>query len=66
MKLSCCAGLASFVPQTVDAKQLDTGSAYKAKLEKAPATLKTLSEAGVRFFRVRRGDALPGISKIPF
>ena len=42
MKLSCCAGLASFVPQTVDAKQLDTGSIYKAKLEKAPATLKNL------------------------
>ena len=59
MKLSCCAGLASFVPQTVDAKQLDMGAAYKAKLEKAPATLKTLSDAGCDFFRIRCGNAVP-------
>lgn len=59
MKLSCCAGLASFVPQTVDAKQLDTGAAYKAKLEKAPATLKTLSEAGCDFFEFGVGMLCP-------
>ena len=59
MKLSCCAGLASFVPQTVDAKQLDTGSAYRAKLEKAPATLKTLSEAGCDFFEFGVGMLCP-------
>lgn len=59
MKLSCCAGLASFVPQTVDAKQLDTGAAYKAKLEKAPATLKTLSDAGCDFFEFGVGMLCP-------
>ena len=59
MKLSCCAGLASFVPQTVDAKQLDTGAAYKAKLEKAPATLNTLSDAGCDFFEFGVGMLCP-------
>ena len=59
MKLSCCAGLASFVPQTVDAKQLDTGAAYRAKLEKAPATLKTLSDAGSDFFEFGVGMLCP-------
>lgn len=59
MKLSCCAGLASFVPQTVDAKQLDTGSAYRAKLEKAPATLKTLSDAKCDFFEFGVGMLCP-------
>ncbi len=59
MKLSCCAGLASFVPQTVDAAQLDTGSIYKAKLEKAPATLKTLSDAGCDFFEFGVGMLCP-------
>ena len=66
MKLSCCAGLASFVPQTVDAKQLDTGSAYKAKLEKAPATLKTLSEAGCDFFEFGVGMLCPESPKSLF
>ena len=59
MKLSCCAGLASFVPQTVDAKQLDTGAAYNAKLAKAPATLKTLSDAGCDFFEFGVGMLCP-------
>ena len=59
MKLSCCAGLASFVPQTVDAGQLDTGAAYRAKLEKAPATLKTLSDAGCDFFEFGVGMLCP-------
>ena len=31
MKLSCCAGLASFVPQTVDAKQLEHGCSLQSK-----------------------------------
>jgi sugar phosphate isomerase/epimerase len=66
MKLSCCAGLASFVPQTVDAKQLDTGSAYRAKLEKAPATLKTLSEAGCDFFEFGVGMLCPESPKSLF
>ncbi len=59
VKLSCCAGLASFVPQTVDARQLDTGAAYKAKLEKAPATLKTLSDAKCDFFEFGVGMLCP-------
>ena len=66
MKLSCCAGLASFVPQTVDAKQLDTGAAYKAKLEKAPATLKTLSDAGCDFFEFGVGMLCPESPKSLF
>ncbi len=66
MKLSCCAGLASFVPQTVDAKQLDTGSIYKAKLEKAPATLKTLSDAGCDFFEFGVGMLCPESPKSLF
>ena len=66
MKLSCCAGLASFVPQTVDAKQLDTGAAYKAKLEKAPATLKTLSDAGCDFFEFGVGMLCPESPKFLF
>ena len=66
MKLSCCAGLASFVPQTVDAKQLDTGSAYRAKLEKAPATLKTLAEAGCDFFEFGVGMLCPESPKSLF
>ncbi len=66
MKLSCCAGLASFVSQTVDAKQLDTGSAYRAKLEKAPATLKTLSEAGCDFFEFGVGMLCPESPKSLF
>ena len=66
MKLSCCAGLASFVPQTVDAKQLDTGAAYKAKLEKAPATLKTLSDAKCDFFEFGVGMLCPESPKSLF
>ena len=66
MKLSCCAGLASFVPQTVDAKQLDTSSAYRAKLEKAPATLKTLSDAGCDFFEFGVGMLCPESPKSLF
>ena len=66
MKLSCCAGLASFVPQTVDAKQLDTGSAYRAKLEKAPATLKTLSDAKCDFFEFGVGMLCPESPKSLF
>ena len=66
MKLSCCAGLASFVPQTVDARQLDTGAAYKAKLEKAPATLKTLSDAKCDFFEFGVGMLCPESPKSLF
>ena len=66
MKLSCCAGLASFVPQTVDAVQLDTGSIYKAKLEKTPATLKTLSDAGCDFFEFGVGMLCPESPKSLF
>ncbi len=66
MKLSCCAGLASFVPQTVDAKQLGTGAAYRAKLEKAPATLKTLSDAGCDFFEFGVGMLCPESPKSLF
>ena len=66
MKLSCCAGLASFVPQTADAKQLDIGSIYKAKLEKAPATLKTLSDAGCDFFEFGVGMLCPESPKSLF
>jgi sugar phosphate isomerase/epimerase len=66
MKLSCCAGLASFVPRTVDAQQLDTGSIYKAKLEKAPTTLKTLSDAGCDFFEFGVGMLCPESPKSLF
>ena len=66
MKLSCCAGLASFVPQTVDAKQLDTSSVYRSKLEKAPATLKTLSDAGCDFFEFGVGMLCPEAPKSLF
>ena len=66
MKLSCCAGLASFVPPTVDAKQLDTTSIYRSKLEKAPAVLKTLSDAGCDFFEFGVGMLCPESPKALF
>jgi sugar phosphate isomerase/epimerase len=59
MKLSCCAGLASFVPPTVDAKQLDVGSLYRSKLEKAPSALKILADAGCDFFEFGVGMLCP-------
>jgi sugar phosphate isomerase/epimerase len=59
MKLSCCAGLASFVPPTVDARQLDTSTIYRSKLEKAPAVLKTLLDAGCDFFEFGVGMLCP-------
>lgn len=66
MKLSCCAGLASFVPPTVDAKQLDTTSIYRSKLEKAPAVLKILSDAGCDFFEFGVGMLCPESPKVLF
>ena len=59
MKLSCCAGLASFVPPTGDAKQLDTSAIYRSKLEKAESVLKTLADAGVDFFEFGVGMLCP-------
>ena len=59
MKLSCCAGLASFVPPTVDATQLDTSAIYRSKLEKASAVLKTLVGAGCDFFEFGVGMLCP-------
>ena len=59
MQLSCCAGLASFVPPTVDAKQLDTSSVYRSKLEKAPEVLKILADAGCDYFEFGVGMLCP-------
>ncbi|MCZ6680657.1 MAG: sugar phosphate isomerase/epimerase [Candidatus Poribacteria bacterium] len=66
MRLSCCAGLASFVPPTADAKQLDTSEIYRSKLEKAPAVLKTLVDAGCDFFEFGVGMLCPEAPKSLF
>lgn len=66
MRLSCCAGLASFVPPTVDAEQLDTSSLYRSKLEKAPAVFKALLDAGCDFFEFGVGMLCPEAARSLF
>ena len=66
MKLSSCAGLASFVPVTGGAKQSNTISIYQSKLEKAPAVLKTLSDAGCDFLEFGVGMLCPESPKSMF
>ena len=66
MKLSCCAGLASFVPATGGAGQSNATSIYQSKLEKAPSVLKTLSDAGCDFFEFGVGMLCPESPKSMF
>ena len=59
MRLGCCAGLASFVPPTVDATQLDTSAIYQAKVEKVADVVRLMEEAGCEFMEFGVGMLAP-------
>ncbi len=59
MRLGCCAGLASFVPPTVDATQLDTSAIYQAKVDKVPDVLTRMEQAGCDFAELGVGMVCP-------
>ncbi|MAF10944.1 xylose isomerase [Candidatus Poribacteria bacterium] len=66
MQFGCCVALASFVPPTSGARQLDAGSAHQAQIEKVPDAIEVLVDAGCDFMEFGVGMVGPDLPEASF
>jgi sugar phosphate isomerase/epimerase len=66
MRFGCCVALASFVPPTSGAGQLDAGSAHQAQVEKVPEAIQVLVDAGCDFMEFGVGMVGPDLPEASF
>ncbi|MBT3270677.1 TIM barrel protein [Candidatus Poribacteria bacterium] len=66
MRFGCCVALASFVPPTSGARQLDAGSAHQAQVEKVPDAIQVLVDAGCDFMEFGVGMVAPDLPEASF
>ncbi|MDA1192645.1 MAG: sugar phosphate isomerase/epimerase [Candidatus Poribacteria bacterium] len=59
MRFGCCVALASFVPPTSGAKQLDAGARYEQSVAQVPAAMDVLEQAGCDFAEFGVGMVAP-------
>jgi sugar phosphate isomerase/epimerase len=66
MRFGCCVALASFVPPTSGAKQLDIRDAYEARIAAVPNAMTSLTNAGCDFAEFGVGMVAPDLPDAAF